>query len=103
VVSTPRFLDLPDGVRAERVHTSRGEFATLRSGADGPLVLLVPGWTGSKEADMAARLGVDLQVIDGAGHSPAVERPHEMVSVLTEFWGRAGRASAQTTTEAQVP
>jgi pimeloyl-ACP methyl ester carboxylesterase len=100
VVSTPRFLDLPDGVRAERVHTSRGEFATSRSGADGPLV---PGWTGSREADMAARLGVDLQVIDGAGHSPAVERPHEMVSVLTEFWGRAGRASAHATTEAQVP
>ena len=49
-VSTPAFLSLPDGVRAHRLPTSRGEFAALEAGpGDGPLVVLVPGWTGSKE------------------------------------------------------
>ncbi|HSI93661.1 MAG TPA: alpha/beta hydrolase [Jiangellaceae bacterium] len=52
-MSTPRFLALPDGVRAERVQTSRGEFATLSAGAAGPVALLVPGWTGSKEDFLA--------------------------------------------------
>lgn len=52
-MSTPRFLALPDGVRAERIQTYRGEFATLSAGSDGPLVLLVPGWTGSKEDFLA--------------------------------------------------
>jgi pimeloyl-ACP methyl ester carboxylesterase len=49
-VSTPAFLSLPDGVRARRLPTSRGGFAALEAGPrDGPLVVLVPGWTGSKE------------------------------------------------------
>ncbi|HEX6327660.1 MAG TPA: alpha/beta hydrolase [Jiangellaceae bacterium] len=49
-MSTPAFLSLPDGVRARRLPTSRGEFAALEAGPrDGPLVVLVPGWTGSKE------------------------------------------------------
>ncbi|HEX6338880.1 MAG TPA: alpha/beta hydrolase [Jiangellaceae bacterium] len=47
-MSTPASLALPDGVRARRLSTPRGEFAALESGR-GPLVLLVPGWTGSKE------------------------------------------------------
>lgn len=47
-VSTPRSLTLPDGVRRRKLSTPRAEFATLQAG-DGPLVLLVPGWTGSKE------------------------------------------------------
>jgi pimeloyl-ACP methyl ester carboxylesterase len=52
-VSTPPFLDLPEGVRDEPVVTARGTFAALRSGpepgADRRTVLLVPGFTGSKE------------------------------------------------------
>lgn len=48
-VTIPLSLALPECVRADRVHTTRGEFATLVSGGEGPLVLLVPGWTGSKE------------------------------------------------------
>jgi pimeloyl-ACP methyl ester carboxylesterase len=49
-VSTPPFLIPPRGVRARHVTTSRGEFAVLEAGPDdAPLVLLVPGWTGSKE------------------------------------------------------
>lgn len=54
LVSTPRSLAMPDGVRAERLETSRGVFAALLAepvDADDhtPWVLMLPGWTGSKE------------------------------------------------------
>lgn len=47
-VSTPALLELPPTVAAGTIATDRGEFAALEAGS-GPLVLLVPGWTGSKE------------------------------------------------------
>lgn len=50
-MSTPRTLALPEGVEAVSIDTSRGSFAALEakpSGARGH-ILLVPGWTGSKE------------------------------------------------------
>jgi pimeloyl-ACP methyl ester carboxylesterase len=66
-VSTPPFLDLPEGARATRVATDRGELAALTAPGrrDGPgcPVLLVPGFTGSKE-DFIAVLGP----IAAAGH-----------------------------------
>jgi pimeloyl-ACP methyl ester carboxylesterase len=52
-VSTPRTLALPDSVAPTTIHTDRGDFAALAAVPDvgTPLgtVLLVPGWTGSKE------------------------------------------------------
>lgn len=51
-VSTPRTLTLPPGVRREVLHTSRGAFAALTAGPTDsalPTMVLVPGWTGSKE------------------------------------------------------
>jgi pimeloyl-ACP methyl ester carboxylesterase len=52
-VSTPRNLTLPDGVSPAPLETDRGTFASLQAVPDVgiPLgtVLLVPGWTGSKE------------------------------------------------------
>lgn len=73
-MSTPPFLELPAGVEPVRVRTARGELAALeaqaadeaRSGEDGEPcrpVLLVPGFTGSKE-DF---IGV-LEPIAAAGH-----------------------------------
>jgi pimeloyl-ACP methyl ester carboxylesterase len=67
-MSTPPFLDLPDGVRAERLLTARGPLATLRAdgggeGGAGSPVLLVPGFTGSKEDFIAV-----LAPIAAAGH-----------------------------------
>jgi pimeloyl-ACP methyl ester carboxylesterase len=65
-MSTPPFLDLPPGVRADRLTTKRGEFAVLAAGpAERPrgTALLVPGFTGSKE-DFIAVLGG----IAAAGH-----------------------------------
>jgi pimeloyl-ACP methyl ester carboxylesterase len=52
-VSTPRTLTLPEGVEPTTLHTDRGDFAALWSvpavGTPLGTVLLVPGWTGSKE------------------------------------------------------
>jgi pimeloyl-ACP methyl ester carboxylesterase len=58
-VSTPPYLDLPDRARRVSLGTSAGVLAGLRSEPDGePIgtILLVPGWTGSKE-DFIAVLG----------------------------------------------
>jgi pimeloyl-ACP methyl ester carboxylesterase len=65
-VSTPPFLDLPAGVRATEVGTPRGPLAALRAEpatATGAPVLLVPGYTGSKEDFIAV-----LAPIAAAGH-----------------------------------
>ena len=49
-MSTPRTLALPDGVQATIIDSDRGPFAAqvVRGGTSGH-VLLIPGWTGSKE------------------------------------------------------
>lgn len=57
-VSTPRFLNLPPGVRPRKVTTALGSFATLEAlPGSGVLerhpALLVPGLTGSKEDFLA--------------------------------------------------
>ncbi len=66
-MSTPPFLELPEGVQAQRLPTARGEFAVLAapSAGDTPRgpVLLVPGFTGSKEDFIAV-----LAPIAAAGH-----------------------------------
>ncbi|MPZ95677.1 MAG: alpha/beta fold hydrolase [Propionibacteriales bacterium] len=50
-MSTPPFLDLPAGVDALTLSTARGPFAALAARPPRPhgVVLLIPGWTGSKE------------------------------------------------------
>jgi pimeloyl-ACP methyl ester carboxylesterase len=66
-VSTPPFLDLPSGVTAGTVPAAHGELAALvgasRDGSPGAPVLLVPGFTGSKEDFIAV-----LEPIAAAGH-----------------------------------
>ncbi|MEU4394702.1 alpha/beta hydrolase [Kribbella sp. NPDC023855] len=75
-MSTPRTLRLPDGVRPATLETDRGSFATLQARPDigTPLgtVLLVPGWTGSKEdftplVDHLARYGWIAVAVDQRG------------------------------------
>lgn len=49
-MSKPPFLELPPGVRAYRLETTRGEFAVHDAGtAERGTALLLPGFTGSKE------------------------------------------------------
>jgi pimeloyl-ACP methyl ester carboxylesterase len=65
-MSTPPFLELPAGVRATRLPTPRGELAALSAEPaqeTGAPVLLVPGYTGSKEDFIAV-----LAPIAAAGH-----------------------------------
>ncbi|MBD0291953.1 MAG: alpha/beta hydrolase [Jiangellaceae bacterium] len=44
------------------------------------------GWPLDQQRAMAARLGAPVAVIEGAGHSPAAERPAETVAALVRFW-----------------
>lgn len=74
-MSTPHTLALPDGVLATSIATSRGEFATHVARADQPRghVLLVHGWTGSKEdftpvLPLLAAAGYDATAYDQRGH-----------------------------------
>lgn len=67
-MSTPPFLTLPPGVSPARLPTGQGDLAALVAGPAGPAdprppVLLVPGFTGSKEDFIAI-----LAPIAGAGH-----------------------------------
>lgn len=73
-MSVPRSLDLPFGVEAVDVETTRGHFAAHRirtSGAVGH-VLLIAGWTGSKEdftplLPLLASAGFDATAYDQRG------------------------------------
>ncbi len=75
-MSTPRTLTLPDGVRPATLETDRGSFATLMAvpelGTPLGTVLLVPGWTGSKEdftplVDHLCRYGWRTVAVDQRG------------------------------------
>jgi pimeloyl-ACP methyl ester carboxylesterase len=71
-VSAPPYLELPEGVRTGRIRTERADFAVLEAGASGPRVVLVPGWTGSKEDFVAvmaplAEAGYRVVAIDQRG------------------------------------
>lgn len=76
LVSTPRALTLPDGVHPATLETDRGSFATLMAvpqiGTPLGTVLLVPGWTGSKEdftplLDHLCRYGWRTVAVDQRG------------------------------------
>ncbi len=64
---------------------------TAELAATGVPLLVVHGadedrWPPPVQDDMAARLGCPRTVIEGAGHSPAVEQPKRTAGVLTMFW-----------------
>jgi pimeloyl-ACP methyl ester carboxylesterase len=73
-MSTPKTLDLPEGVAATTIETDRGPFAAHVVRRPDPLahVLLVPGWTGSKEdftplLPLLASVGFDATSYDQRG------------------------------------
>jgi pimeloyl-ACP methyl ester carboxylesterase len=74
-MSVPRFLDLPPGVTASFEHGLHGRLAMLSADAVGSSkgqILLVPGWTGSKEdflplLPLLAATGYDVRSYDHAG------------------------------------
>lgn len=74
-MSVPKFLELPPGVRKSFQTGLHGELAMLSAEAVGPSkghVLLIPGWTGSKEdflplLPLIAAAGYDVDTYDQAG------------------------------------
>lgn len=74
-MSVPRTLEIPDGVIVETVETKRTTHAVHRVEAVGERigsVLLVPGWTGSKEdftpvLPLLSALGYDVVTFDQRG------------------------------------
>ncbi|HEX6197573.1 MAG TPA: alpha/beta hydrolase [Jiangellaceae bacterium] len=92
-MSTPRSLDLPKGVRPGRIVTSRGDFAALVAdppAGDRPAVILVPGWTGSKEDFAAvlapiARAGYQAVSIDQRGQFETAGKDDEGAYTLDGF------------------
>ncbi|MFV2198292.1 alpha/beta fold hydrolase [Nocardiopsis sp. LOL_012] len=84
-MSTPKFLDLPPGVRRADLHLSYGPLAALRAlptsgGTDLAPAVLVHGYTGSKEDFIAllqslAQVGREVVAIDlpGTYESPGPE------------------------------
>jgi pimeloyl-ACP methyl ester carboxylesterase len=73
-MSTPKSLDLPAGVEATTIETSRGPFATHSIRVPDPVahVLLIPGWTWSKEdftplLPLLASVGYDATAYDQRG------------------------------------
>jgi pimeloyl-ACP methyl ester carboxylesterase len=73
-MSTPRTLTLPDGVEATGIETPIGTFAAHVARTESPTahVLLIPGWTGSKEdftplLPLLAAAGFDATAYDQRG------------------------------------
>jgi pimeloyl-ACP methyl ester carboxylesterase len=73
-MSVPRVLELPPGVEPTTLQTSRGRFAAHTIHADDARghVLLIPGWTGSKEdftplLPLLAAAGFDVTTYDQRG------------------------------------
>jgi pimeloyl-ACP methyl ester carboxylesterase len=58
-------------------------------------------WTPESQAQMARRLGVPGAVVPGAAHSPNVEQPGLLVTMLTAFWATVAPDIAATAE--QVP
>jgi pimeloyl-ACP methyl ester carboxylesterase len=92
-MSTPRTLALPAGVEAGTVTTARGPFAVHRVVVEHARghVLLVPGWTGSKEdftplLPLLARGGFDATAYDQRGQ-------HETPGTDEDDYSLAGLAA----------
>ena len=80
-MSTPRTLTLPDGVEATGIETPAGTFAAHVARTDSPSahVLLIPGWTGSKEdftplLPLLAAAGFDATAYDQRGQFETLGR-----------------------------
>ena len=54
-----------------------------------PVLMFETGHFATLWLTMAKRLGATYTVIEGAGHSPAVDDPVTSADVLCDFWKRA--------------
>ncbi|MFC5030184.1 alpha/beta fold hydrolase [Streptomyces sp. DSM 41987] len=90
-MSRPPTLELPEGARAYRLATARGDFAVLDAGtAVLGTALLVPGFTGSKEDFIAlleplALAGYRVVAVDGRGQHETGGPPEEIAYTQAEL------------------
>ncbi|WP_419997627.1 alpha/beta fold hydrolase [Streptomyces boninensis] len=105
-MSKPPFLDLPAGATATRLATSRGTFAALDAGT-GRLgtVLLIPGFTGSKEDFIAlleplAAAGYRAVAVDGRGQYETPGPEDDEAAYAQEALARDVRAQAAAVRDA---
>jgi pimeloyl-ACP methyl ester carboxylesterase len=112
-----RFMELrflnnhPVSLREMTLHLTRAPDDLDALAATGVPVLVAfgaadDGWPTALQRDMADRLGAPLAVIDGAGHSPAAERPEQTAETLAMFWAALRRDAAESearTDRASVP
>lgn len=88
-MSIPRSLELPPGVEEITLHTSRGSFAAQDAKPSGEAighVLLIPGWTGSKEdftplLPLLAAAGFHATAYDQRGQYETPGRPDDDYSL----------------------
>lgn len=87
-MSTPRSLELPAGVEVQSVETSRGTFTAQVARPPHPRahVLLVPGWTGSKEdftplVALLGEAGFAATAYDQRGQFETVGQPDDDYSL----------------------
>lgn len=87
-MSVPRSLHLPAGVTATTLETPRGTFAAQLAFAEDPIghILLIPGWTGSKEdftplLPLLASAGFDVTTYDQRGQFESVGHPGDDYSL----------------------
>ena len=101
-MSTPQTLAVPEGVAATRLETPRGSFAAHVARVDAPLghVLLVPGWTGSKEdftqlLPLLAQAGFDATAYDQRGQfeTPGTADDDYTLEALAADAGAVARAA----------
>lgn len=87
-MSVPKSLELPAGVHAATLETPRGMFAAQVAHAEDPIghILLIPGWTGSKEdftpvLPLLAAAGFDVTTYDQRGQFESAGHPGDDYSL----------------------
>ncbi|MFL6089028.1 MAG: alpha/beta fold hydrolase [Aeromicrobium sp.] len=106
-MSTPKSLEIPEGVAATTIETSRGPFAAHTIRVPDPLahVLFIPGWTGSKEdftpmLPLLASIGIDATAYDQRGQfeTPgADDDDYSLTGFAADAASLARECSAETT------
>ncbi|HPU12379.1 MAG TPA: alpha/beta hydrolase [Aeromicrobium sp.] len=88
-MSVPKTLEVPDGVESRTITTTRSTFAAQVCHAQGDRrgsILLIPGWTGSKEdftpvLPLLAEIGYDVVTYDQRGQYESPGAPDDDYSL----------------------
>ncbi len=108
-MSIPKTLRIPDGVEAVTISAEGTEFAAHVARVDNPSghVLLVPGWTGSKEdftqlLPLLAKAGFDATAYDQRGQYETVATPDDEFTLAAFARDAAAVAKASSSAPTHV-